>query len=263
MYQFYLQSTVCLISFYFSPWNCPLQSKLPPSLTCINWNCSPRHLHSSLPSILYTAGRVTLNYKFNHVSLWKIFPWLPTTKLLDSALTLPLHHLPPPGSPATILYTQVILPFTLLNTMHLPCVLPASRPSMCCSLCQEHASYLFNLPLFMFQVQDTFLLEAFPDRLPSPHLSPRRGCVLLLWVPTVPCRPSHSDCLTQSACSNRFPMDQEVCVGRPCLLFSALFHQHFAQCLAHSRYLTSAYIPSALLYAFQGKRIFLLLLFSQ
>lgn len=118
-------------------------------------------------------------------------------------------------------------------------------------------------PLFMFQVQDAFFLEAFPDRLPSPHLSPRWGCVLLLRVPAAPCTPSHSDCLTPCACSDMFPMDQEVCVGRPCLLFSALFHQHFAQRLAHSRYLTSEYIPSALLYAFQGKRIFLLLLFSR
>lgn len=102
MYQFYLQSTVCLISFYFSPWNCPLQSKLPPSLTCINWNCSPRHLHSSLPSILYTAGRVTLNYKFNHVfpvenlsmASHDQTPWLSshTAPSPSTSARLPSHH---------------------------------------------------------------------------------------------------------------------------------------------------------------------------
>lgn len=96
--------------------------------------------------------------------------------------------------------------------------------------------------LLLFEVQDSFLLEALPDHLPRPRLFPRWGCefplhpLLALGVISA---------LSKLVLTS--PHGPGGLRGEgPCLLFSESFHQHFVQCLAHSRHLTSTYTPSTL-----------------
>ena len=145
-YRFYLQNIVCLFPSIKLP---GLQPKPPTSLTCVKWvvpghsTCLP---HSSLPSMLYTRGRVILTYTFDQVSPCGKpvdgFP-LPSSPNSSQPFTIRLRQPPKPPFPLTgthTLYALVILNILSRN----PHVLPTSRPSMFYPLDQEYLCHLFN-----------------------------------------------------------------------------------------------------------------------
>lgn len=137
-----------------------LQPKSPTSLTCVNWVVLGHSMclsYSSLPSLLYTIGRVILTCTFNRWKNLLLATHCPVPKFLTT-----LHSLPPPTSQASFSLTGT----TYSLKLHV-CFPPLGLPSVL--LWVKNTVATSSTSLFLkSQDEDCFLKEALPGHLLSP-----------------------------------------------------------------------------------------------
>ena len=137
-------------------------------------------------------------------------PWIGSHSTTSLAASVGLLALFSVTGPCT-LYAWVIL-----NTTSLEYHVPSLSPGLLCALPSAKAMIPTSsiCLLLMFQVKESFLLEAIPNHPPYPAFPSDGAMHSFLAFLLHSALLSHSDCLTRHACPNVFPMDHDVCMGK-------------------------------------------------